>query len=270
MIKYLFIVFTLIFSTGCTVINPGEVGVVFNKYTSNLWSENPGVVFWLPGRSVEAYPIALRTYSMVRRGDEGSAKNDDSIDLPSKEGQHITQDISITYNTSPDKAVDVFKSFKGDDISDIEKSFIRRTTITVAQNVAGQMSLVELISTKRDELQSNIQLKLSVELNKMGFIVDKVNLGAAHLPDSVEKQMQAKMAAQQDAQRAEYELVKQTTLAKSHIVEAEGIAKANSILQSSLTSAVLESKRIDKWNGVLPTVTTSGGLMMNLGSKQSQ
>ena len=75
----------------------------------------------------------------------------------------------MTYNTSEDKAAQVFKSFRGSDISEIEATFIRRTIITVAQNAAGQMSLSEVISSKRDELQSAIQKKLFAELNKMGF-----------------------------------------------------------------------------------------------------
>ncbi len=264
MIKFL-LPFVL-FMTGCSVIKPGESGVIFNRLTGSLRTEGQGAVFTFPFvTSVEAYPTALRTYSMVMRNGEGSSKNDDSIDLPSKEGQHIRQDISITYNTTFDKAAEVFKSFKGEDIDDIEKTYIRRTTITVAQNVAGQMSLVELISTKREDLQSKLQEVLTIELAKMGFTLDKVNLGAAHLPSSVEQQMQQKMAAQQDAQRAEYELQKQSTLAKAHIAEAEGIAKANSILQQSLTPAVLEKMKLEKWNGVLPQVTTGsgGGVMLN-------
>lgn len=256
----------LFIMTGCSVIKPGESGVVFNRLTGSMRTEGQGAVFVFPGIiSVQAYPTALRTYSMVMRGNEGSSKDDDSIDLPSKEGQHIRQDISITYNTNKEKAAEVFRSFKGEDIEDIETTFIRRTTITVAQNVAGQLSLVELISTKRDELQSGIQKALSVELGKMGFDLDKVNLGGAHLPQSVENQMQQKMAAQQDAQRAEYELQKQTVLAKARIVEAEGIAKANSVMQQSLSPAILEKLKLDKWNGVLPQVTSgSGGVLINL------
>lgn len=262
----LLLILSFIGLSACTVVKPGESGVVFNKFTGSLKSETPGVVFWIPGRVVETYPVALRTYSMVQKSTEGSdKKGDDSIDLPSAEGQHIRLDISVTYNTSPDNAVDVFRSFKGEDIEEIEKTFIRRTVITAAQNAAGLMSLTELISTKRDILQDAISKRLSEELSKMGFTLDKVNLGAAHLPASVEQQMQQKMAAQQDAQRAEYEVQKQITLAKAKIAEAEGnakarvieadgISKANEKLQNSLTSAVLENKRIEKWNGTLPQI----------------
>lgn len=259
--------FVLVFLiAGCNVIHPGEAGVVFNRITGGLKTESQGSVIVFPIVStVQPYPVSLRTYTMVQREGEGSSKRDDSIDLPSKEGQHIRQDISITYNTTPERAADVYKSFNGADIEDIEATFIRRTTITVAQTAGGTMSLTELISSKRDELQAMIQTRLSEELAKRGFTLDKVNLGASHLPASVEEQMQQKMAAQQDAQRAEYELQKQTTLAKARVAEAEGVAKANQIVQSSLTPAVLEKMKLEKWNGVLPTVSAgTSGLILNV------
>lgn len=253
-----------------TVIEPGNVGVIFNQMTGSLATSGQGLVGKLPFITrVQSYPTSLRTYTMVKRSGEGSDnKGDDSIDLPTKEGQHIKQDISVTYNTSEDKAAMVYKSFQGADISDIENTFIRRTIITMAQNVAGSMSLSDVISTSRDKLQSDIQSRLTDELAKRGFTVDKVNLGAPHLPDSLEQQMQQKMAAQQQAQQAEYELQKQTTLAKARVAEAEGVSKANAILQNSLTTAVLENKRIEKWNGVLPQVSGTSNLMLNLSHKE--
>jgi signal transduction histidine kinase len=38
----------------------------------------------------------------------------------------------VTYNTAEDKAAQVFKSFRGSDISEIEATFIRRTIIVMA------------------------------------------------------------------------------------------------------------------------------------------
>jgi regulator of protease activity HflC (stomatin/prohibitin superfamily) len=267
-----------------SVIAPGNTGVIFNIWTGSLRSVPQGMAWRMPWiTEVQSYPTALRTYTMVRRTGEGSAIGDDSIDLPTREGQHITQDISVTYNTSEDKAAQVFKSFRGSDISEIEATFIRRTIITVAQNSAGQMSLSEVISSKRDELQDAIQKNLSVELNKMGFALDKVNLGASHLPQTLEAQMQQKMAAQQQAQQAEYELQKQEMLAKATVAKAEGEAQsvlvrakaeteANRMLQSTLSAILIQNKTIEKWNGVLPQVTGSSMPLLDLnnfkGAKQ--
>ena len=176
------VVLILIFSS-YTVISPGNTGVIFNMWTGSLRAVPQGIAWRMPWiTQVQSYPTALRTYTMVARQGEGSAESDDSIDLPTREGQHIRQDISVTYNTTEDKAADVFKAFRGADISDIESTFIRRTIITAAQNAAGQMSLSEVISSQRNELQITIQKNLVDELSKMGFNLDKVNLGASHLP----------------------------------------------------------------------------------------
>lgn len=258
------------FFSSYSIISPGNTGVIFNVWTGSLRTVPQGIAWRIPWiTQVQSYPTALMTYTMVRRSTEGSSQGDDSIDLPTREGQHITQDISVTFNTSEDQAAQVFKAFRGADMSDIESTFIRRTIITVAQNVAGQMSLSEVISAKRNELQDNIQKNLSTEIEKMGFHLDKVNLGASHLPESLEKQMQQKMAAQQQAQQAEYELQKQQMLAKAEVAKAEGEAQAilvrakaqaeaNRLLQSTLSKNLVQSKAIDKWNGILPQV--SGGV----------
>src|SRR5215467_8760271 len=250
-----------------TIIQPGNVGVVFNRWSGALKTVGQGVAWRVPWvTQVQSYPVALRTYTMVRRNAEGTERGDDSIDLPTKEGQHIRQDISVTYNTSHEKAADVFRSFRGADSSDIESTFIRRTIITVAQNAAGQMSLTDLISNQRGQLQEQIQTNLDREMNKMGFVVDKVNLGASHLPDTIEKQLQQKMAAQQQAQQADYELQRQQTLAKARVAEAEGEAQAtlvkakaqaeaNRLLQETLSDLLIQNKAIDRWNGTLPQFT---------------
>ncbi|MEQ1895933.1 MAG: SPFH domain-containing protein [Vicinamibacterales bacterium] len=259
-----------------SIISPGNTGVIFNLWTGSLRTVPQGIAWRLPMvTQVQSYPTALRTYTMVRRSAEGSAEGDDSIDLPTREGQHITQDISVTFNTSEGQAAQVFKAFRGADISDIEATFIRRTIITVAQNTAGQMDLSEVISSKRNQLQDGIQASLGKELEKMGFHLDKVNLGASHLPQSLEAQMQQKMAAQQQAQQAEYELQKNQMLAKAEVAKAEGEAQstlvrakaqaeANRLLQATLSANLIQSKAIDKWNGVLPQVSSGATPFIDL------
>jgi regulator of protease activity HflC (stomatin/prohibitin superfamily) len=263
------------------VIAPGNTGVLFNIWTGSLRTVGQGMAFRIPWiTKVQSYPTALRTYTMVQRIGEGSSEEDDSIDLPTREGQHIRQDISVTYNTSEAKAADVFKGFRGADIEDIESTFIRRTFITVAQNVAGQMSLSDIISDARTSLQDQIQKLLSVELEKRGFELDKVNLGASHLPAAIEAQMQLKMGAQQQAQQADYELQKQVTLAKAAVAQAQGEAQStlvkakaqaegNRLLEQSLTSNLVQYKAIEKWNGAMPEVTGGATPFIDLRQKKT-
>jgi regulator of protease activity HflC (stomatin/prohibitin superfamily) len=111
----------------------------------------------------------------------------------------------------------------------------------------------------------------------MGFSLDKVNLGASHLPQTLEAQMQQKMAAQQQAQQAEYELQKQEMLAKAAVAKAEGEAQsvlvrakaeseANRMLQATLSGILIQNKTIEKWNGTLPQVTGGAMPLLDLNS----
>ncbi|HLK09883.1 MAG TPA: SPFH domain-containing protein, partial [Candidatus Binatia bacterium] len=87
-----------------TIIQPGNVGVVFNRWSGSLRTVGQGIAWRVPWvTQVQSYPVALRTYTMVARSNEGSSRGDDSVDLPTREGQHIRQDISVTYNTSQEK-----------------------------------------------------------------------------------------------------------------------------------------------------------------------
>jgi regulator of protease activity HflC (stomatin/prohibitin superfamily) len=100
-----------LFFSSYSVISPGNTGVIFNVWTGSLRTVPQGIAWRVPFiTQVQSYPTALRTYTMVRRSGEGSAQGDDSIDLPTREGQHITQDISVTFNTSEDLAAQVFKA----------------------------------------------------------------------------------------------------------------------------------------------------------------
>src|SRR5580700_4736012 len=82
-----------------SIITPGNAGVIFNIWTGSLRTVGQGMAWRIPWiTQVQSYPTALRTYTMVRRAGEGSSTDDDSIDLPTKEGQHIRQDLSVTYN----------------------------------------------------------------------------------------------------------------------------------------------------------------------------
>src|SRR5207247_4084878 len=69
-----------------TIIQPGNVGVVFNRWSGALKTVGQGVAWRVPWiTQVQSYPVALRTYTMVQRSAEGSAQRDVSTDLPPKD-----------------------------------------------------------------------------------------------------------------------------------------------------------------------------------------
>ncbi len=82
------VVVLLSLTSSFSVIAPGNTGVIFNIWTGSLRSVPQGMAWRMPWiTQVQSYPTALRTYTMVRRSGEGSSMEDDSIDLPTREGQ---------------------------------------------------------------------------------------------------------------------------------------------------------------------------------------
>lgn len=243
-------------------IPQGTVGVVFDKSKGGVlpqtlsqgWHFRKPLVQW-----IQEYPVALRTYNAIGIG-EGNDKTSNAINLPTQEGQHIEQDISVVYNVSPDKASFVFDKFKGADIEDIEATFIRRLVISVANNVAGTYSIMDIYGPKKQEVQQRIFDSLAPELTRWGFNLDRVNLGAAKFPDSIESSLQAKVAAQQTAETAKFKLEQAEIDKKATIAAAEGQARANELIQASLTPKLVQLKAIEKWDGSVPQF--SGGSQM--------
>lgn len=257
----MFFVFVLSLSAWVN-IPQGQVGIVFDKSRGGVlpvhlkegWHFRMPITQW-----VRKYPVALRTYSDIGVG-EGSDKESPMIDLPTAEGQHIQQEISIVYNVDPDKAAYVFDKFQGADIEDIEVTFIRRTIISIANTVAGKYSIMDIYGPKKDEVQKTIFDQLGAEFERWGFHLDRVNLGHSKFPDSIEASLQAKVAAQQTAETAKFKLQQAEVDKQATIAAAQGQAQANELIQASLSPKLVQLKAIEKWNGSVPQF--SGGSQM--------
>ena len=63
-----------------TIIQPGNVGVVFNRWSGALKTVGQGVAWRVPWvTQVQSYPVALRTYTMVQRGAESWTSPDAAL-----------------------------------------------------------------------------------------------------------------------------------------------------------------------------------------------
>ena len=49
-------------------------------------------------------------------------------------------------------------------------------------------------------------------------------------------------------------------------IRAEGEAEANRKISQSLTDQIIENKKIEKWDGVLPKVSGNAGTLVDFGS----
>ena len=81
--------------------------------------------------------------------------------------------------------------------------------------------------------------------------------------------IEEKQVAQQQLLKAETEKKTKITNAQAEAeaikIKAEAEAEANTTISKSLTSQVIENKKIEKWNGELPKVTGGSGTFVDLG-----
>jgi regulator of protease activity HflC (stomatin/prohibitin superfamily) len=252
----------IVASSSWVTINQGHVGIVFNKWHGGVSSTvlTQGWQFKLPLiERVTEYPVALRTYSDVGLG-EGNDPNGALVTLPTNGGQHIDQQMSVTYHIEPTKAFTVFDKFKGESIEYIETTFLRRNIQSVATAITGKYDLMDVLGPKKAEIQGKILAELKTELAPFGFVVDQVNLGYAKPPEAIEQSLQAKMQSEQRADAAKYGLQQAEMDAKAKIAAAEGEAKANALVRQQLSPEFLkfkalevQLKSVEKWNGQVPT-----------------
>lgn len=266
----LLIAFFVLFSAWVN-IPQGQVGVVFDKSRGGVMDQTlgQGWHFRRPlTQWIQEYPVSLRTYSAIGIG-EGSDEGSNSLDLPTLEGQHIQQDISVVYNVMPEKAAYVFNQFQGAEIEMIEATFIRRMVTSIANNVTGKYSIMDIYGPKKSQVQQEIFAQLKPEMERWGFNLDRVNLGAAKFPQTIEASLQQKIQAQQEAEAAKFRLTQAEIDAKARIAKAEGEAKSNELLQASLTPKLVNLKWIEKWDGKLPNYVLGNSVpMLNLKDQQ--
>ncbi|AGY58215.1 prohibitin family protein [Gloeobacter kilaueensis] len=257
-----------------TTVQPGYVGIVFDKITHDVRVGllEPGWVFINPlTESIQQYPVTIQTYSMVQKSSEGQVAGDDSIKIQSNEGQQLNLDAVIQYQVNKSEAARLYEEWGGASIETIEDRVVRQYTRSEVPQIAARYGWEEITSSRRSEIIQKIAARLSEEFQKRHLVLVSFAIREVHLPAVLQQALNQKIEAQQQAEKQRYTLQQTEIQAEQAKVEAQGKAAAilirakaqadaNSLLSRSLTPELLRSQQIEKWNGILPSVTGSGAL----------
>jgi len=274
------LVFFSVLSSGCMTINPGNVGIEVSKVGSSRGVQDvtikTGLVLYDPlTTAVIEYPTFMQTAKWTRNPNEGSA-NDESLTFTTKDSLVVNADVSLSYQLDADKAPAFYVKFRADNIGSFTDGYMRNVARDAFNEIAGQYTVEQvmgdnapLLKAVRERIQE--QLKEYVTINQLGFI------GAPRPPQSVTDAINAKVQAEQialqkqnEVAQAEAEARKQVAEAQgeadSNIVRAKADAEANRLRTSSLTPALIEWTKIQKWDGKNPEVVSGdhGSLMVSV------
>jgi regulator of protease activity HflC (stomatin/prohibitin superfamily) len=235
----LVLAFFAVLATSCGTIESGNVGVRTTLGKVNAEEIEPGVYFRVP---------------IISTVQEFSAKEIgiDLNDLTPKAKDNLSLrdlDVSIYYKAQGGAIADLFIKYasmherdaKGGVYMPAHALLLRVSRNIVYEETSRLDSLV--MHTKRDELASAIARGVQAELDRNDkgvFTVSRVVIRQLTTDPAIEKAIQESVAAQKQLETTKQRIAIAEAEAQVEIKKAEGIAKANQIINQSLTREYLQ------------------------------
>lgn len=221
----------LIIASLLRIVPPGSVGVqvLFGRVlTKATLSEGLNIVN--PFVDLEIMTTRTQAYTMSIATEEGQRYGDDAITSLTKDGLEIAMDLTVWFHLNKSDAAVVFQKIGKNYVNKI----LRPAARTAIRNTTVKYNAVEIYSEKREEVQNEINTGLEKDLTERGIALEKVLLRNIKLPAKVKNAIEAKLEAEQDAQKMEFILLKEKKEADRKKIEASGIAEAQRIIAQSL------------------------------------
>lgn len=238
---------------GCiTVVPAGHIGVVvtFGEVHQETLPEGPHLVN--PFSSVKEVDVRLITTKLEKSG------------AGTKDLQQVHTDIVLNYRLDGAKVGHIYKEFG----LNLEDRIVLPALNESFKATTAHYSSEELI-TKRDEVSAKIKEEIASKLAKYNVSVGDISLVNFGFSAEYQKAIEAKVIATQSKLQAEQDLARIEVEAKQAVARAEGKAKAIQIEVAAINAQggqqYVELKRIEKWDGKLPTTQLgSTSTMLNL------
>lgn len=263
-LSIIFAILAVSMSSCYTRIDSANTGLKVSKF-----GDDKGNINVLPIRGGIWYnPFMTEIYeypNFVQRVDYAP------FDVNTKDGSIIKVDVAMSYRILTNKVGDIFKKYRKP-VKEIEQGYIATAVYDSYRLTANTFTVDELMGN-RLKFDNELQEKLSKSLNNEGFYLEQIT-GKIDPPESLKNSIDSKNKAIQVALQAQNQVKEAEARAKIKIAEAEGEASAikikadaeayaNSRIANSITSNLVELKKVENWDGKLPIVS-GGSNLVNL------
>jgi len=213
-----------------TMIPAGHVGVIdfFGNVSDNTLY--PGVNFVNPMANV----IKFDARTQERR---------EMMNVLSKEGLSAELEISLLFSLSFKNANKIYKTV-GEDY--VEKILIPQFR-SVVRGVTASYEAKALYSEAREELSKKIESDLAKLVGPRGITLESAPLRQIILPAGFVNSIEEKLKAEQESERMQFILRRETQEAERKRIEAKGIADFQDIVSKGISDQLL------KWKGIEAT-----------------
>ncbi|MRT94088.1 prohibitin family protein [Ancylomarina sp. 16SWW S1-10-2] len=212
-------------------LQPGERGVIFRKFSTGLDKEN----IFMPGFHVIAPWNDLHIYDVKEQ------KSEEMMDVLDKSGLSLNIDVSVRFNPIYNKIGYLHEIFGKNYINQLVVPEVRSSV----RQVAGRYTAEEIYSTQRKEVEDAIITETSLILKKNNIQMKALLIRSINLPAKIKQAIESKLQQEQEALAYQFKLDREQSEAERKRIAAEGEAKANKIINSSLTDALLKMRGIE-------------------------
>lgn len=184
------------------------------------------------------------------------------LDAASSDLQKVTATIALNYSVDPERVAELYQTI-GPAYAEI---VIDPSMSEIFKDVTAKFTAEHLI-THRDQPGEQMLEKITTRMKTAGLNTIMVSTKDFHFSESFDHSIEQKVVAEQEALAAKNRLERTKYEAQQLVETARGKAEAMRLEAETLRAnpAILQLRALEKWDGILPKVTGSGGIpLLNL------
>lgn len=258
----------------CATVPAGHVGVVEHFGQVKESTLQPG--FHMTKYFEHVHPVDIRTQ-----------RHNYQTEAFSSDIQQVGLTIAVNENISPDAAYKIYTTVGMNYLENLlEPRLMENAKVVISKYTA------ESLIANREKLSAEVLVKMQADMAEYGINVTAISIENIDFTDQYEAAIEAKQVATQEKQKAQTEQERMTMEAEQSAkrkkieadaaaevqkinadaeayaitAKAEAEAEANKKINQSLTTDLVEYKKILSWDGKLPTITGGGTPILNMSS----
>ena len=213
------------------ILKETERAILFRPFSDGLSKDKvfePGFHIIAPWNRVIKYEVAEQ-------------QREERMDVLDKSGLSITLDITVRFLPIPNKVGYLHEQFRGYFIDNLVIPEVRSSV----RKVTGRYTAEEIYSTKRNEVEKAIIDETGLVLTENNIEMRALLIRSINLPEQIKNAIENKLEQEQEALAYQFKLQSAESEAEKLRIEAEGKARANKIINSSLTPELLRMRGIE-------------------------
>ena len=214
-------------------IKAGERGVLYKRFqggTDFNISYTPGFHVKAPWNKIFVYNVRENIIN-------------EKMDVLDKSGLSVSVEVSVRFFPIY-KQIPYLHEYFGEQYVDL---LVKPEVRSTVRRVMGRYTAEEIYSTKRAEVEEAIIKETAAILisEDNNIQMQALLIRSINLPDQIKNAIESKLQQEQEALAYTFRLDREKSEAERKRIEAEGIAKYNQIINSSLTAQILKQRGID-------------------------